>query len=152
MTPNQKAFLDMIAASEIGPRLLALSDDGYNVLVGSTPENPLLFHDYGDHPNVYNKAMNSTAAGRYQILNRWWKAYKAQLDLPDFGHDSQDEVALQQIRECKALPDIDAGDLHTAVGKCRHIWASLPGAGYGQHENSFAALEKAYTDAGGTLA
>lgn len=152
MTPNQRAFLDMIAYSEIGPDLLAASDDGYNVLVGSTAVNPILFNDYGDHPNVYNRALDSTAAGRYQLLHRWWVSYKHLLNLPDFGHDSQDEVALQQIKECKAFPDIEAGDLHTAINKCAHIWASLPGAGYGQHENKFAVLEKAYTDAGGTIA
>jgi hypothetical protein len=42
MSPNLKAFLDMIAWSEIGPALLAKSDNGYNVCVGSTPEKPIL--------------------------------------------------------------------------------------------------------------
>jgi muramidase (phage lysozyme) len=149
---NRKAFLDMIAWSEIGPALLAVSDDGYNVLVGSTAEHPLLFDSYADHPNILNRKLDSTAAGRYQLLHRWWVSYKALLDLPDFGHDSQDEIALQQIRECRALPAIDSGDLHTAVNLCAHIWASLPGAGYDQHENRFAALQAAYTTAGGTLA
>ena len=65
MTPNQKAFLDMIAFSEIGPALLAKSDDGYDVLVGSTPDRPLLFTSYAEHPNILNAACNSTAAGRY---------------------------------------------------------------------------------------
>jgi len=151
-TNNQRAFLDMIAFSEIGPGLLAVSDNGYNVLVGSTAEHPLLFDSYADHPNILNRALDSTAAGRYQLLHRWWVSYKALLNLPDFGPDSQDDVAIQQIKECKALPAIDAGDLHTAVNLCAHIWASLPGAGYDQHENSFAALEAAYTNAGGTLA
>jgi len=152
ITNNQRAFLDMIAFSEIGPGLLAVSDNGYNVLVGSTAEHPLLFDSYADHPNILNRALDSTAAGRYQLLHRWWVSYKALLNLPDFGPDSQDDVAIQQIKECKALPAIDAGDLHTAVNLCAHIWASLPGAGYDQHENSFAALEVAYTNAGGTLA
>lgn len=149
---NRQAFLDMIAFSEIGPALLAVSDNGYNVLVGSTAAHPLLFDSYADHPNVLNKACNSTAAGRYQLLHRYWLAYRDMLDLPDFGHDSQDAIALQQIRECHALPDIDAGDLYTAVQKCARIWASLPGAVYGQHENKFQSLQTAYTGAGGTLA
>ena len=149
---NQRAFLDMIAFSEIGPGLLAVSDNGYNVLVGSTAEHPLLFDSYADHPNILNRALDSTAAGRYQLLHRWWVSYKALLNLPDFGPDSQDDVAIQQIKECKALPDIDAGDLNSAIQKCNRIWASLPGSPYNQHTNSFAALEAAYTAAGGTLA
>lgn len=38
--PNISAFLVMIAWSEIGPTLLEETDDGYNVLVGSTPGRP----------------------------------------------------------------------------------------------------------------
>lgn len=152
MTSNQKAFLDMIAHSEIGASLLAISNNGYDVLVGSTAAHPLLFKSYADHPNIYNKACNSTAAGRYQVLYRWWKAYEKLLDLPDFSPDSQDSVALQQIKECKAFPDIEDGNIEAAIAKCAHIWASLPGANYGQHENKVADLLKAYTDANGKLA
>ena len=152
MTPNQKAFLDMLAYSEIGPALLALSDNGYNVLVGSTPVHPLLFHDYSQHPRIHNDAMNSDAAGRYQFMGRYWLTYKAQLALPDFGHDSQDKWALQLIHECHALDAIEAGDIDTAIHLCRSRWASLPGAGYGQHENKLDVLTQAYTDAGGIIA
>lgn len=152
MTPNEKAFLDMIAYSEIGPKLLAISDNGYNVLVGSTPSAPLLFSSYADHPNILNGKLNSSAAGRYQLLRRWWPSYKKQLSLTDFGHASQDAVALQQIRECRALDSINDGRFENAVSLCAHIWASLPGAGYGQHENDLAQLKNAYCAAGGTLA
>lgn len=48
---NRVAFLDAIAVSEIGAALLAISDDGYNVLVDSTPSRPLLFSSYIAHPN-----------------------------------------------------------------------------------------------------
>jgi len=146
---NRAAFLDMIAASEIGPALLAESDNGYNVLVGSTPAQPLLFHTYAQHPDVLNQALNSTAAGRYQILHHWWVAYQQQLGLPDFLPLSQDLVALQQIRERGALPHIDSGDFTGAVALCSNLWASLPGAGYGQHENQMAVLQAAYQHAGG---
>ena len=152
MTSNEKAFLDMIAYSEIGAALLAVSDNGYNVLVGSTADAPLLFDSYADHPRIRNEKLNSTAAGRYQVLLRYFVAYKALLDLPDFGYDSQDAIALQYLKECHALDDINAGNFESAVGKCAHIWASLPGAGYGQHENKLAGLKQAYIDAGGVLA
>ena len=68
---NESAFLDMIAWSEIGPALLAVSDNGYNVIVGSTPSNPNLFISYSDHPRKLvqlRPGLVSTAAGRYQLL------------------------------------------------------------------------------------
>ena len=49
----------------------------------------------------------------------------------DFSPKSQDAVALQQIKERGALPMIDRGDIRQA-DCCSNIWASLPGAGYGQ--------------------
>ncbi len=149
MTDNRQAFLDMIAFSE-GTK--GVGDDGYNCLVGSTPTHPLLFTSYADHPRVYNRQFDSTAAGRYQLLKRYFDAYKMKLSLPDFSPASQDAIALQQIKECHALGDIDAGRFDAAVTKCAHIWASLPGAGYGQREQKLADLRAAYVGAGGVLA
>lgn len=147
MSPNEKAFLDMIATSE---GTIGLGDDGYNVIVGGG-----LFHDYSDHPRVKvaisKLGISSTAAGRYQLLMRYFDAYKERLGLADFSPASQDAIALQQIKECKALDDIDTGRFAEAVSKCAHIWASLPGAGYGQHENRLSRLQQAYVEAGGTL-
>ena len=151
MTPNQKAFLDMIAHSEIGAKLLAKSDNGYNVVVGGT-----LFDGYADHPRqmiwLPRLNINSSAAGRYQLLSRYFDAYRVTLKLPDFSPASQDAIALQQIKERKALPLIESGDFAAAVDRVSNIWASLPGAGYGQHENKMADLERAYIDAGGYVA
>lgn len=149
---NVCAFLDMLAWSEIGPALLAASDDGYNVLVGSTAAKPLLFTSYATHPNLYNARYDSTAAGRYQLLHRYWPAYRDLLKLPDFGPASQDRVAIQMIREQHALPDVVTGHLADAIGNVSNIWASLPGAGYGQHEQHIDNLRAAYLAAGGTLA
>ncbi|KOR19305.1 glycoside hydrolase family protein [Burkholderia cenocepacia] len=150
---NRVAFLDTVAVSEIGAALLAKSDDGYNVLVGSTASRPLLFNSYVSHPNVLNRQIRvpSTAAGRYQILTRWWRIYQAQMKLPDFGPESQDRYALQQLREHGALPLIDAGRFREAVAKVSNVWASLPGAGYGQHENDIEHLLAAYRAAGGEV-
>ena len=55
--------------------------------------------------------------------------------LKDFSPKSQDAVALQQIKERGALPMIDRGDIRQAIDRCSNIWASLPGAGYGQFEH-----------------
>lgn len=147
MNRNRKAFLDMIAFSEGTSHL---GDNGYNVLVGGT-----LFDSYSDHPRKkvkLNSTLFSTAAGRYQLLSRYFDIYKKVLKLPDFSPESQDAIALQLIKECKALSDVDAGRFDDAVRKCRSRWASLPGAGYGQHENTLEDLRIAYRDAGGTFA
>lgn len=154
-TGNRGAFLDAIAYSEIGPELLAVSDDGYNVLVGSTPDNPRLFTSYADHPRIrtfVHPGMVSTAAGRYQLLARYYDPYTKLLGLHDFSPESQDAIALQQTKERDAIHDIDAGRFDVAVAKVRNIWASLPGAGYGQHENDIALLRQAFQVAGGMLA
>lgn len=144
----------MIAVSEIGRGLLAISDDGYNVIVGSTVSRPDLFASYNDHPRKLvrlNKNLASTAAGRYQLLMRFFDFYKKALGLPDFSPSSQDAIAIQQMRECHALGDIDAGNFELAVHRVSHIWASLPGAGYGQHENDIDKLRIAFVAAGGIL-
>jgi len=64
---NRVAFLDAVAGSEIGPALLKVTDNGYDVLVGASPAHPLTFPSYQDHPNVFNAALNSTAAGYKQL-------------------------------------------------------------------------------------
>lgn len=156
ITTNQRAFLDMLAHSEIGPAMLAMpeTENGYKVIVGSTPQKLILMTDYADHPRklipLYH-GLASTAAGRYQLLSRYFDPYKKLLGLPDFSPDSQDAIALQQIRERHALDDIEAGRFAAAVGKVSNIWASLPGSGYGQHTNQLAELQAAYSQAGGTF-
>ena len=72
--------------------------------------------------------------------------------LSDFSPASQDAIALQQIRERGALPMVDVGRFDDAVTRVRNIWASLPGAGYGQNEHSMEHLRAAYVAAGGVLA
>lgn len=147
---NVAAFLDMLAMSEIGAKLLSASDDGYNVLVGGG-----LFDGYADHPRKLievRPGLNSTAAGRYQLLARYFDPYKKLLRLTNFSPEAQDAIAIQQIKECRAYNLIVAGNLTEAIDRCKHIWASLPGAGYGQHENKPAALAAAYLNAGGFIA
>ncbi|WRQ11929.1 lysozyme [Serratia phage vB_SlqS_ZDD2] len=146
---NRKAFEDMLGFSE-GTIGIPGSDGGYKVVVGET-----LFQSYQDHPRkkVFIKRINdySTAAGKYQILERYYDHYKKQLGLKDFSPASQDAIAWQLIRECKAVDDIDAGRIEAAIVKCKSRWASLPGAGYGQQEHSMRRLIDAYLAYGGTV-
>ena len=71
--------------------------------------------------------------------------------LKDFSPKSQDAVALQQIKERGALPMIDRGDIRQAIDRCSNIWASLPGAGYGQFEHKADSLIAKFKEAGGTV-
>jgi len=152
---NLRAFLDMLAKSEGTSTSKHTKHDGYDVIVGGL-DSPNVFKDFSDHPNILvtvnNKGLKSTAAGRYQLLYRFWKAYKAQLKLKDFGPSSQDAVAIQQIRERKALDDIKAGRIREAIAKCSNIWASLPGNSYGQPMHKADNLVEWYRAFGGTLA
>lgn len=89
----------------------------------------------------------STAAGAYQFVKPTWNRLARKLALPDFSPDSQDKAALELIREAGAYQDVIDGNFVTAVNKVRKIWASLPGAGYGQGERSITALTKVYNNA-----
>ena len=151
ISDNLNAMLDAIAWSE-GTVQIPDSDDGYKVMVGSTPSNPILFGSYDDHPRRYNPKFNSTAAGRYQIIKGMFDAYKHRLGLLDFSPISQDSIAIQMIRERGALPDIDAGNIFNATTLLCRIWASLPGNTAGQHQNSTASLQAAFIAAGGMSA
>ena len=149
---NMKAFLDMLAYSEGTDNWRQKTNNhGYDVIVGGS-----LFTDYSDHPrkliSLPKLGIKSTAAGRYQVLAKFYDVYKKQLRLPDFSPASQDAIAMQLIRECKATADIEAGRIADAIHKCRSRWASLPGAGYGQHEQKLDKLIQVYKAAGGGVA
>ena len=115
---------------------------GYDVIVGGE-----LFTDYLNSQTCHAKPkLKSTGAGRYQLLSRWWDAYRKQLGLKDFPK-SQDAVALQQIKERGALPMIDRSDIRSkstgysnTTSLCRI---------HGQFEHK-ASLTK-FKEAGGTV-
>lgn len=140
------AFLDTLAHSEIGPALLARSDNGYNVQVGGG-----LFSGYQLHPGksvwLPRYKVYSTAAGRYQFLSKTWAALQRQLKLPDFSPRSQDLGAVELIRGRGALEDLRRGDFDAVLLKCSKEWASLPGAGYGQREVAREELRKVFNAA-----
>ena len=147
---NVQAFLDMLAYSEgTDNGRQPTKDDGYDVLVGGQ-----LFSGYAHHPNRLvrlSPTLSSTAAGRYQILYRFWRIYQPRLGLPDFSAISQDLYAINQLKEQGSYGRIQAGDFEKAVLRVKNIWASLPGAGYGQHEQKMDVLREVYLRAGGKL-
>lgn len=159
ISKNLHAFLDMLAWSEGTSTSPATRWNGYDVIVTGIDKKPEVFTDFSDHPFnggrkskvINSKGLTSNASGRYQFMLRDWAHYKAQLKLPDFSPASQDLWAIQLIRERKALSDIEAGNIASAIQKCRNIWASLPGAGYNQPEHSLDKLIAQYVKAGGTV-
>lgn len=151
VTPQRRAFLDAIAFCEgTDNGRQQTRNRGYDVVVGGS-----LFSDYRKHPDrlvKLNPKLSSTAAGRYQLLSRYYDTYRVQLGLTDFGQASQDQIALQQISERGALRDIDNGLISEAVKKCNKTWASLPGSPYGQHTYSMEVFIDKFRKAGGKVA
>lgn len=140
---NLKAFLLMIQFSEG-----TIGANPYRTLYGGS-----LFSDYSGHPNISitKWGITSTAAGAYGFLYRVWVEIKSALQLQDFSPPSQDKGAIELIRRKGALPDVMEGRIATAIYKCRKIWASFPGAGYGQGERPLNTLLEFYIRAGGKL-
>ena len=143
---QRKAFLDMLAWSEgTDNGRQKTRNHGYDVIVGGE-----LFTDYSDHPRklvTLNPKLKSTGADATSFFS-CWDAYRKQLGLKDFSPKSQDAVALQQIKERGALPMIDRGDIRQAIDRCSNIWASPPGAGYGQFEHKADSLIAKFKEAG----
>ena len=146
---QRKAFLDMLAWSEgTDNGRQKTRNHGYDVIVGGE-----LFTDYSDHPRklvTLNPKLKSTGAGRYQLLSRWWDAYRKQLGLKDFSPKSQDAVALQQIKGVALYLWLIVVISVRQSTVATNIWASLPGAGYGQFEHKADSLIAKFK-AGGTV-
>jgi muramidase (phage lysozyme) len=145
------AFLEMLKWAEIGEDLLEISDDGYNVLVGSTASHPLLFKSYSDHPRVYNAIFNSTAAGAFQIIRRTFNDYSKLLNLHDFTPASQEAIALQLLKERHALNAIEQGWVDYAVRLASPVWASLPYSGASQPKHAIGDLICVFKKHGGDV-
>lgn len=122
--PKIRAMLDTIASAE---------GAGYNTLFGGGR-----FSDMSAHPNtpitkkLGGKDLTSTAAGRYQFLNRTWEGIAKQTGLPDFSAESQDLGAILLMRQRGMLGPLASGDVAGALTAGNREWASLPGSPYGQ--------------------
>lgn len=145
-----RAFLDLIAWSEGTSSSPITKDRGYDVIVTGA-YGPSLLKDYSEHPFATGGVvvvrekpyLASTAAGRYQLLARYWRVYKQQLKLPDFSPTSQDAVAIQQMKERGVTA---VGNTAAAIIMCSNIWASFPGNTYGQGGHSLPELVDKYDE------
>ena len=98
-----------------------------------------LFTDYSDHPRklvTLNPKLKSTGAGRYQLLPVGGMPTASSLVWKTSLRKVRTLFVALQIKERGALPMIDRGDIRQAIDRCSNIWASLPGAGYGQFEHN----------------
>ena len=64
---------------------------------------------------------------------------------------SQDARHCSRLRSVALYLRIDRGDIRQAIDRCSNIWASLPGAGYGQFEHKADSLIAKFKEAGGTV-
>lgn len=138
--PSIRAFLDTIAYAEG-----TLNREGYN-----TQYTYKYFTDFSDHPRQINCKMYkgswlcSTAAGRYQFLEKTWDKIAPRVKAKDFRPVNQDLAAIGLLWEKDAVPLIISGRFAPAIYKVNNIWASLPGAPYGQPTRSLVELELIY--------
>ena len=89
----------------------------------------------------------SSASGAFQFLTSTWNGLAAKLGLSDFSENSQNAAFVELLRENNALDAILQGDFDSAIYQVRRIWASLPGAGYGQGEKSLSQVRGWFNDA-----
>lgn len=136
----QKAFLDTIAGPESG--------GAYDVMYGGKK-----FTDFSKHPGVYtpiesgpNRGKKSSAAGRYQFLEKTWQDIAGRYRLKDFSPENQDKAAwalaaetyAQQTKGGKLEEALKSGDparINAAADILKTVWTSMPGGieqqGYG---------------------
>ena len=128
---QRKAFLDMAGVGGTDNDVSETRNHGYDVIVGGE-----LFTDYSDHPRKL-VTLNPKLSNRRRTLPASVTVMPyCKASWPGkISSESQDAVALQQIKERGALLMIDRGDIRQAIDRCSNIWASLPGAGYGQFEH-----------------
>jgi muramidase (phage lysozyme) len=149
-SPTLTAFLALISWSE---------GADYDTIVTGV-DGPATFSDFSDHPFApqFNRPpvivrrsplLESTAAGRYQLLYRYWRVYKGQLGLSDYSPASQDAVAIEQMKERGAIALIGTGDIEGAIRACGSIWASFPNNNYGQGGKTMGELLTKFAELSG---
>ena len=126
---QRKAFLDMLAWSE---EQCGQSENQKSWLWRHCRRRAIYW--LLRHPRSLSLLkLKSTGAGRYQLLSRWWDAYRKQLSPERLLSEKSGRCGIATLRR-GALPMIDRGDIRQAIDRCSNIWASLPG-GDGQFEH-----------------
>lgn len=174
---NRKAALIMLGMSEGTINHPLTQHAGYDVIVTGIPPSKTLevFTDFTYHPfaigfdpqdwrpgmirpewrepKVINShGLESTAAGRYQILRRFWLSYAKSLHLKTMQPEAQDQYVIQQFKERQALDLLDQGRFLAFCSAISGLWASMPGRAYsGQQQHSLERVRGFYLAAGGVI-
>jgi hypothetical protein len=135
--PNVRKMLDVIASAE-GVK------HGYNTIFGNSR-----LANLSAHPNLRKKFTQTdgrenytTAAGRYQFLNKTWNNLAKTYGLDDFSPKNQDLGAVALIAGRGALNDVLNGNFKGAIGKLGSEWASLPTSTFAQGKRSWNFINK----------
>lgn len=135
------AFLNMISYAEG-------TNNNYGVLFGfHTMRHPQ--SKWTEHPNIairHGKYI-STAAGKYQFLYTTYAEMQKKCDIPDFKPASQDKACVcllntKGVRHTTPYKDLESFSI--ALSKIKFLWASIPGAPYGQPVHTEKALWAVY--------
>ena len=149
---QRKAFLDMLAWSEG-------TDNGRQKtrnhwFMACHCRQRKLFTDYSDHPRklvTLNPKLKSTGAGRYQRFPVGGMPTASSLAWKTLLSEKSGRCGIAARLRSVALYLIDRGDIRQIIDRCSNIWASLPGAGYGQFEHKADSLIAKFKEAGGTV-
>src|SRR5690606_34480755 len=130
--PNVRRVLDVISKAE------GTDTHGYATAFGGGKLDSLADHprQLYDFTQTDGKANKTSAAGRYQFLQRTWDDVAGRLGLRDFSPESQDLAAIELLRRAGALEPASMGDFQTALQRSGGTWASLPSSPYAQPKRS----------------
>lgn len=114
--PNIKIFLDTISKAEgtWGP-------DAYSMKFGGGVKD----YSKGKDRSIV-KSGNSSAHGKYQIMNDTYDRWSKELGITGFTPEEQDIIALAEMEEAGALPYAKEGDFRNAIFKASSKWMGLP--------------------------
>lgn len=139
-SPAVKAFLDTIAYAEG-----TLHKEGYRHMFGDLCCKALKRHPCriicapcGD------RELCSSAAGKYQFLQKTWEHVARKTGIDSFSPLHQDCGAVYLLKKSGALELIKKEEFSGALEKSNKIWASLPGAHYKQPTKSKLELHKIF--------
>jgi muramidase (phage lysozyme) len=77
------------------------------------------------------------------MIRPTWTRLRDQLGLEDFSKDSQDQAALELLRETGVIDLIEDGEIENAIRTASKVWASLPGNHYQQNPKAMTfALDR----------
>lgn len=140
--PNIKLFQELISRAE------ATTEHGYRTSFGGSRLESL-----ADHPRVRHrfkqtngKWEETTAAGKYQMVEGTWDGLAKRLGISGFSERNQDLAVIDLFKEHKVIDDIVNGDFDKAAGKLGTQFASLPSSKYPQKKRDENWLAKNIAD------